>query len=299
MANFSDNLNKTIAKGVNVFGQARALAGALGMLEGPAERNSLSKQVVSELRLNGIARPTYAYAVITPPEALRSRMSAKQSNGIKGHAFLTYRNDSFATPGIGLTTTDIRRYGYGPTEKKPNGVVYQDITFNYILDTEHNQHKFFYDWLDLIVSHSKGPGESKGNNFRDMQSYEVGYKNSYAVPIDIFAFDERFEKASSIGRTWTILTGAYPTAIGDIQYNWSGVDSLIRLPVTFTYQYWRHHEHYGNNITGDLNLSGGPQAGLFGNLLKVGTAIQALSTIRSPRNIQDVVNLVNVTKTIR
>lgn len=32
MANFSDNLNKTIAKGYNVFGQARAIANALGVL---------------------------------------------------------------------------------------------------------------------------------------------------------------------------------------------------------------------------------------------------------------------------
>jgi hypothetical protein len=298
MANshFSDNLNKTIARGYNVFGQARAIANALGVLEGRGNPVNLSKSVASEIRKNGIARPTYAYAMITPPQALSSKIKSKSSALNNGHHFLTYRNDSFSTPGIGLTTTDIRRYGYGPTEKKPTGVVYQDVTFNYILDTTHNQHKFFYNWMDLIVSHSAGAPGNGGKNFQGMYSYEVGYKNTYTTNIEIYSFDDRFDNAEGPGRTVVKLHDAYPTFIGDIQYNWASVDTLIRLPVTFTYRYW---DLSFPDIAPDLNPVGGPQTGLFGNLLKVGTAIQALSTLRSPRNIQDVVNLVNVTNTMR
>lgn len=299
MANFSDNLNKTIAKGYNVFGQARAIANALGVLEGRGNPISMSKQVAGEIRKNGIARPTYAYALITPPQALSSKIKSKSSALNNGHHFLTYRNDSFSTPGIGLSTTDIRRYGYGPTEKKPNGVVYQDVTFNYILDTTQNQHKFFYNWMDLIVAHSPGTPLSGGvnsKNFQGMSSYEVGYKNTYATNIEIYSFDDRFTHANGSGRTIVKLHDAYPTFIGDIQYSWASVDTLIRLPVTFTYRYW---DISVPDIAPDLQVVGGSQTGLFGNLLKVGTAIQALSTLRSPRNIQDVVNLVNVTNTMR
>lgn len=297
MANFSDNLNKTIAKGYNVFGQARAIANALGVLEGPAARQSISKDVASEIRKNGIARPTYAYAVITPPNGLMGVARTKSRSGMAGHTFLTYRNDSFTTPGLGISTTDIRRYGYGPTEKKPNGVVFQDVTFNYILDTAYNQHRFFYNWLDLIVSHSPGAPSNGGlSNFKGMYSYEVGYKKDYASTIEIYTFDDRFDNASGDGRNVVTLNQAFPTFIGDIQYNWSGVDSLIRLPVTFTYQYW---DMMIPSLSPDIKPVNNQQTSLFGNLLKVGTAVQALSTIRSPRNVQDVVNLVNVTNTLR
>lgn len=286
---FSDNLNKTIATGYNVFGQTRAIANALGLLEKRGSPVAFSTQVASEIRKNGIARPTYAYSQIVTPAALFQRATPKQRWG-GGHTFLTYRNDSFSIPGIGLTTTDIKRFGFGPTEKKPNGVVYQDVTFNYILDTEYNQHKFFYDWLDIIVAHSQGLYSGK-QNFKGMYPYEVGYKEDYATTIDIMHFDEKFDRPSTAR-----LLNVYPTSIGDIQYNWSGIDTLIRLPVTFTYSSW---DVIGSEIKSDLNVTGGPQSGLFGNLLKVGTALQALSTIRNPRNIQDVVNIVNVTKTLR
>lgn len=291
MANFSDSFNKTIAKGYNVFGQARAIANALGVLEGRPDAQSMSKVVASELRKNGVARPTYAYAMITPPAGLGNLTRSPGS----GHTFLTYRTDSFATPGIGLNTTDIRRYGYGPTEKKPSGVTYQDVTFNYILDASYNQHSFFYNWLNMIVSHSVGPASSD-QNFKGMGSYEVGYKEKYASTIEIYSFDDRFDNAVTDGRNIVMLHQAYPISIGDIQYNWAGVDSLIRLPVTFTYQYWNM---FAADIKPELSPVSNQQTGLFGNLLKVGTALQALSTIRNPRNIQDVVNLVNVTNTIR
>lgn len=301
MANF-DNFNKTIAKGYNVFGQARAIAGALGILGGKQASQSMASRVVADLRTNGIARPNFAYTMISAPECLRgSKPDRVTKTGVSkwgDYGFLTHRNDSFSTPGISLATSEVRRYGHGPLEKKPYGVIYQDVTFNFILDATYNQHKFFYNWMDNMVAHHNGTPGSNLSNEAGMKPHEVAYRNTYATQIEIYYFDEQ-EDMSKDGsaKKKVILHNAFPIFVGDIQYNWGSTDSLIRLPVTFTYTNW---EMRSPDIReSNLDTSTNREMGIFDALLKVGSAVQALSTVRNPRNIQDVVNLTNVTKTFR
>jgi hypothetical protein len=265
------------------------------MIEGQQRGASLSNSVASEIRKNGVARPTYAYSQIVLPQTLAASVDTRDV-GAEGHKFLTYRNDSFSVPGISVATTEVRRYGYGPTEKKPYGINYQDVTFNYILDASSNQHKFFYNWIDAIVNHSDPAeyGHHGGQQHRAARPYEVKYKEDYAAQIIIRYFDESFDK----GATPTIaqLVDAYPTFIGDIQYNWANTDQLIRLPITYTYKSWYIKDV---NIGAELNSNpGGNESNIFGQILKAGSAIQALSTLRSPRNISDVLNIVNTTNKI-
>lgn len=287
MANFADNISKTVATGYSIYN----LAGSLGLLgsNSPARGGSLSDAVASEIRKNGVARPTYAYSqIILPP-----KLSQKFGRG-NSPTFLTYRNDSFSIPGISVATNEVRRHGYGPTEKKPYGVNFQDVTFNYILDASSNQHKLFYGWLDSIVAHRAGAmtvtQELNGN-----YPYEVQYKSNYAAQMIIHYFDETFDKGGKESKAH--IVDAYPTFIGDIQYNWAGTDQLIRLPVTFTYRSWYLEEDFLSN---DLNATATTARGvdLFSALLKAGSAIQALSTVRSPRNVSDVLNAVNIGKKI-
>jgi hypothetical protein len=300
MANFSDNLNKTIAQGYNTYGQLRAIGDALGILSGGKPRGrSLTSIVGAEFRQNGVARPTLAFTeVALPPCMTRDsfEFGDKLKPGTAGNfiamagsdrvRFLSYRNDSFSTPGMSIATTDIRRYGVGPTEKKPYGVIYQDVTFNYILDTQNSQHKFFYRWMDSIIDHDRKTSDVS------RPTYEVGYKKDFQTTINIHAFDDRFDQgqaATDLKMQTVTLEQAYPIFIGDIQYNWGGIDTLIRLPVTFTFSRWE-------TIVGkveDVRTTANPGLGLFGQLLKAGTALQALSTLRNPRNISDVLNVVN------
>lgn len=284
MANFSDNFNKTIAKGFNTVGQLNTIGNALGIFERPNRPAGLAKRVHAELSKNGVAKTTLAYTQIVTPGVLTGFTKRTDT------AFLSYRNDSFSTPGLSLATTDIRRYGVGPTEKKPYGVNYQDVTFNYILDTSQNQHKYFYKWMDGIVNHHTGRYFAE-KNAQGMSAYQVNYKKNYATSIMVYSVDDRLDNDPN--RQEVLIEDAYPIFIGDIQYNWAGTDTLIRLPVTFTYYRW---EMRNLQDEGNLEVAPGAGLGLFGQLLKAGQAIQALSTLRSPRNIADVVNVVNVSK---
>lgn len=285
MANFSDKFNKTIAKGFNTVGQLNAIGNALGIFEAANKPAGMAKRVHAELSKNGVAKASLAYTYITTPKVMSSFYGDRN-----GYAFLSYRNDSFSTPGLSIATTDIRRYGIGPTEKKPYGVNYQDVTFNYILDTSQNQHKYFYQWMDGIVNHHGGK-KFDAKSSQGMYPYQVNYKGNYATRIQVHSFDDRFDNDPK--QQTVNIEEAYPIFIGDIQYNWGGTDTLIRLPVTFTYYRW---EMQNIEDEGNLEVVPGAGLGLFGQLLKAGQAIQALSTLRSPRNIADVVNVVNVTK---
>lgn len=296
--NFSDNFNKTIATAYNKVGQLRALGDALGILEGPKARNSLAKRVYSEIEKNGVNRAALAYTEITSPKAMRGGNG--RFGSVATNTFLSYRNDSFSTPGLAIATSDVRRYGIGPLEKKPYAATYQDVTFNYILDTAANQHKYFYLWMNHIVKHHKGIIFDDENPDTGAKAYEVGYKDDYATRIDIYSFDDRLDQqegdATTNNAQQVILHRAYPTFIGDIQYNWAGIDQLVRLPVSFTYFTW---EMKTLEDAKDLQKVPNDKMGIFDALLKAGSAIQALSTLRNPRNIADVVNVANVGRSFR
>lgn len=293
MAGFSDKLNKAISKGYNLYGTARALEQALGGGGATTRGLSISDAVVSELRKNGIARPTYAYAQVSGPGVVK----VSQSLGISStQRLLTYRNDGFSTPGLSIATSELRPYGTGPTVKRPYGVNYQDVTFNYILDASSNQHAFFYRWMDHIVAHSGTPG-APFNNAAGMLAHQVGFLEDYAATITVWYFDETFDRGTGQNprQARANIIDAYPIFIGDIQYNWGGTDQLIRLPVTYTYSRWELEDV---RVESDLNTSSNRATDIYGQLLKVGSALQSLSTLRSPRNISDVLNIVNVGRNI-
>ncbi len=291
MAGFSDKLNKAISRGVNLYGQAAALGQLFGVGGTPPARGgSISSAVMSELRKNGIARPTYAYTEL----AGTGVDNVCRSLGIGStKPLLTYRNDGFSIPGLSVATSELRPYGVGPTVKRPYGVTYQDVTFNYIMDASSNQHAFFYRWMDQIVNHSSPINRSPDSGLRP---YQVGFLSDYAATITVWYFDETFDGGSAERReACAEIIEAYPTFIGDIQYNWGGTDQLLRLPVTYTYTRWRLPTV---TQSGNLSVSSDRTTNLYGQLLKAGTAIQALSTLRSPRNISDVLNVVNVGQNI-
>jgi hypothetical protein len=292
MARFSDDFNKTIAKGYNLYGQARAIGELLGVGK-PKRGGSMSDVVASEIRKNGIARPTYAYTEIGG----RGVIEVSKALGIKStQPLLTYRNDGFSIPGLSLATSEHRPHGVGPTVKRPYGVTYQDVTFNYILDASSNQHTFFYKWMDSIVRHT--PAYGGGTNSAQLQPYQVGFLDEYSATLDVWYFDETFDQGGGTGgnrKARAQIIDAYPIFIGDIQYNWGGTDQLIRLPVTYTYTRWELPEV---KVSNDLSTSTDRPTNLFSQLLKAGSAIQALSTLRSPRNVSDVLNVVNVGRNV-
>jgi hypothetical protein len=90
------------------------------------------------------------------------------------------------------------------------------------------------------------------------------------------------------------LIDAIPISISDTQFSWSDNDQIMKMNVTFTY-----FQHVILNTDSREPESGfkKPLSGLQ-QLIKAGTALQTLSSLRKPKSVGDVINVINNAKVI-
>lgn len=150
-------------------------------------------------------------------------------------------------PGVAVLTSNIKRYGFGVAEKKPDGVNFTDVTLSFLVDEKANTLKFFRDWVQIITNFKLGNGSYPSsatlagpNGDRPFSGitqnhypYEVAYKSDYISDIEITTFKETGEPIETV-----ILREAFPIAVGNIDLNWGDTNGITRLPVTFTFYDW-------------------------------------------------------------
>jgi hypothetical protein len=199
---------------------------------------------------------------------------------------------------VNIATSEIKRYGVGPIEKKPYLPIFNDMTIDFIADNNGDIHKFFYMWLNSIVNFTDLPreGGSKdqfGTSSKD--PFAVEFKDDYAIPVTIRTYSDFQKKLVDV-----TLENAFPVSIGEIQYNWNDENQLVRFPVTFSYTHWKY------NIDDPDFKFASPKAEesklnndiIYQLLIKAYPAAQALElALRRPQQIQDVLNIVNAGRT--
>ena len=225
--------------------------------------------------LGGLQRPNLFYVTIPNPRILQ---------GDIGPILLPFLTESAALPGVSLATSDVRRYGYGPNEKKPYVPIFTDMNMTFLGDNSGTVHKFFYKWMNGIVKFDEFPNGKSGYN--GVKPFEVEYKRAYATDITITCVDEVEKNLIEIK-----LYDAYPIFMGDVSLNWNDTDSVARIPIGFTYYKWKR-----TDISINLESILGEDLSPVQRLLKAGTAIQALSKVRKPQNINDILSVVNNSK---
>jgi len=295
MASASDSINRVISKGRDVVGAVGAVAdipgvpeelrSAIGSLFGtgrglPAGRNrrDLNNFLGTVSKLKGFARPAYFYVEIYPPLTMRDNINESRN--------LAFLCESANLPGVSFDTSYIRRYGFGPTERKPYAPVFIDTTMTFFCDGSGMVQKFFYKWMNSIIKYDEMPYGygTEVNSFR-MAPFRVNYKEQYASDIVVTTVDESNNDIITVR-----FRDAFPIFMGDVNLGWGDTDSISRLPITFTYFNWKIE---------NINLKQvqeSRESGLIQKLIKTGTAIQTLATIKKPNNVADIVNIVNNTK---
>lgn len=226
--------------------------------------------------LGGLQRSNHFYVTIPNPKIL---------SGDIGPILLPFLTESANLPGVSLATSEIRRYGTGPTEKKPYAPIFTDMQMSFYGDGSGTVHKFFYKWMTGMIKFDNGINGKAGYN--GLKPYEVEYKTDYAVDIIITTIDEKERKIMEYK-----LYEAYPIAIGDIGMSWSETDGFQKIPVTFTFNRWKRTDislDIDEEFSGLSNIQ---------KILKVGTAIQTLASLRKPGNVADIINVVNNSKTV-
>ena len=149
--------------------------------------------------------------------------------------------DTTSFPMTGLHVYNSMRYSYGGADPRPVYPIFGPLQCTFICDRDANMQKFFHEWMKTIVNNdfSEGifaPSTTTGNTPSSV--YEVSYKESYAVNLQLLMFkDAGNEQAPNVVRQIN-FRDAYPAAVADIPLSWARQNDFIKVPVVFAYTDW-------------------------------------------------------------
>lgn len=161
---------------------------------------------------------------------------------------LEYWCEGSSIPGLSFNVTPILRYGYGAIEKKPASPSFTDLNFIFLGDANGDTWRFFQSWMRMMNNYSlssgirgqnstnngsattKGLGQVGGVN---QSPFEVAYKSEYASDVNIIVYNDLGDETFNIA-----LYEAYPVFLGDIGINWADNNTIMRIPITLTFQSW-------------------------------------------------------------
>ena len=293
--------NQQILGILSLTSGAARMAGLLGASQKASDKlrdkpNSAGKvieQARAGIRKWGIEKPALTYVGITPPKLLKSNLADAETIV---QTLVALRAERVQTPGLALGLSTSRRYGVGPVEKLPHTVTFTDVNVSFIGDARGVIHQFFYAWMKSIIGFHDVPrqGAATDTLYKKYQPYEIGYRQDYSTNVDIITYDEIQEKIGTVR-----LYNAYPIAIGEIGRSWDSVNDLVRIPVTFTFTHWNYVDELNVKLVEPNRSSLAQQnSSLISNLITGMSAIQAISAIKRPQNVNDILNVVNTGSTL-
>jgi hypothetical protein len=191
----------------------------------------------SEINKNDVL-PTHSYLVTFAPFRLGSEANVPLTEFITNNSNkLILRCESVVLPTVQLLEEEnIRRYGYGPVEKVPYGVQFNDLTITWLVDKRSELIQFFYQWMNTIVFY-----ETRGVNQVDVESdrpglnrylgYDVGYKDEFTCPkVRVSVYDRELNTVTEY-----VLYDVFPMNIQSQNLAWSQENEVQKLTVTFSF----------------------------------------------------------------
>lgn len=159
---------------------------------------------------------------------------------------LPFYCESVDVPGVLLWTDEVKRYGYGPVEKKPYQPAFADARLVFRSDQDGDVFAFIRQWQALALNYQMSVTDSAtitdtnglgnySNNFSGspsnvMMPYELGYKAQYAVNVNITQYADDGTPVLIIK-----LRDAWPSLIVDMPLAWAATRSYAQLPVALVY----------------------------------------------------------------
>lgn len=202
--------------------------------------NDISSTVNS---VGGLTKASKFLVRITPPSR------------IKGDRVFEFLCESASLPGFALQTEEIRMTGFGNVNKVPYAPIFQDVPLSFYCDADGKVLKFFHTWLQSIFNWNENTNPS-GSSAGGLRANTLAYPKDYFGTVEIIHYDDTGNK--TVRRTSGIpsrqasapppsqeqgiikytLNEAYPISVGDVQVGWGMDDTLVKIPVTFSYKYW-------------------------------------------------------------
>jgi len=171
---------------------------------------------------DGYARPSRYEAYFFPPISRSQTNVAAQMMGeqmMNGTARKTaLRCQTFEFPGRNLDTTEDTNI-YGPVRNIVSGYSYAETTAVFQCSSDMKEKMFFETWQRLAYN---------------PQTWAVQYYNDYSGSIKIFQLDETNRQRYGVE-----LVEVFPKTIAAQALDYSTVNAIQTVSVTFSYRYWK------------------------------------------------------------
>lgn len=193
------------------------------------------------------------------------------ADGPRTLSFFTYKTD---LPGIDIAVDENIPHGIGPLERFPHSAVYGDIELQFIGDGRGAVMNLFHRWLMSTVEFQSINGASSSDFFK------VAYRDEYTCTMEIVVFNPTSDKILTYK-----LIDAFPYRLYQVPLDWSSQD-YMRIGVQFFYKAWESDQ---------FSATQGQSTGLsfVQKLIKAGTIVQTIASLKKPGGIADTINLVN------
>ena len=189
---------------------------------------SLGNYVAQYQNQGGFAKPSKYEIIITPPSPDRFNNIRNFANRLDtlGGLSETLRQTSLACesisfPGRNIDTSPDTNI-YGPVREIATGFSYAEISSTFRCSSDMREKRYFESWQRL----------SYDNITWSMQYYE-----NYIGAVQIFQLDEEDNIMYGVE-----LVEAFPKTIGAQTLDYSVTDQIHKLPVTFSYRWWKNIE---------------------------------------------------------
>lgn len=231
--------------------------------------------------LSGTHKAARFICVVEPPPA----MLGDPEFDSESIAFLC---NAAAIPAVNIQTSEEHHHpGASLISHMPYAVRLGELQLRYYIDNRGMTHEFFSTWLRNIVNHG-----APNTDFRHHSGYqgalvgEVQYKSHYASTVRLYALDNNNGTLME-----TVFYDAFPTAVSDVQFDWSTVDDISSFTVTFAYYTYV-------NMRYPLVLSAGGGRGGVGYFpIRSRTVARTIGSVQTPEEIESIVGSVTNTLT--
>lgn len=170
----------------------------------------------------------FKLVIPTPEIMINSQNIARQ---------LEYWCEQVQLPGYLIGTHDVRRWTYGPLEKRPHTPQTVQLQATFLSNGHGDVWDFFNEWMQAILPHTSVSGSVHGINAPygagQRQVYELSYKKEYATDLHVEVYD------TTGRRTFTVVCReAFPTQVPEAVLNWGDINGILRFQVMFEYLDW-------------------------------------------------------------
>jgi hypothetical protein len=152
-----------------------------------------------------------------------------------------------------------------------------DISLSFIGDGKGDVYKFFYRWMQGIVRSDYNVSGVR-NGYNGLAPYEVEFKRNYETTINIKTYNEQGDVVFDYK-----LLNAFPKSLPDISLSWDD-GGMMKFSVTFCYL---QAELANADQPLALTKNGLNQLTPFQKLVKIGTAVQTIASLKRPGSVQD------------